>query len=249
MPTQKKVAETDAIFHQLASAHAAAAADPTVVRISMDAKATIKIGPFSRRGCSRVPVRAADHDFPTGDRVTPVGLFLPETDDLFLYGVTSKVTSDCLADCLEHWWREHGRNRPEVRTLLLNLDNGPECHSHRTQFMHRMVDFAARTGLTLQLAYYPPYHSKYNPVERCWGVLENHWNGSLLDSVSTVLQFAKSMTWKGQHPVVTPIITAYRTGVKLLKSEMAAVEAKIQRLPLLGKWFVTIPGSTLALTG
>lgn len=246
MPAPKKVAETNAIFDQLATAHAEAATDPAVVRISLDAKATIKIGPFSRRGCSRVPVRAADHDFPTQDKVTPVGLFLPETDDLFLYGVTSRVTSDCLVDCLEHWWDAHGRQRSQVRTLLLNLDNGPECHSHRTQFLHRLVAFAARTGLTIKLAYYPPYHSKYNPVERCWGVLENHWNGSLLDCVSTVLRFAASMRWKGRPPEVTPITTSYRTGVKLPKPEMAALEARIQRLPLLEKWFVTIPGGTVA---
>ena len=246
MPTPKKVAETNAIFAQLATVHAEAATDLTVVRISLDAKATIKIGPFSRRGCSRVSVRAADHDFPTKDKVTPVGLFLPETDELFLYGVTSRVTSDCLVDCLEHWWTEHGRHRPLVRTLLLNLDNGPECHSHRTQFLHRLVAFAARTGLTIKLAYYPPYHSKYNPVERCWGVLENHWNGSLLDCVSTVLRFAASMTWKGRSPVVTPLTTSYATGVKLPKPAMAALEARIQRLPLLEKWFVTIPGTKVA---
>jgi transposase len=28
----------------------------------------------------------------------------------------------------------------------------------------------------------PPDHSKYNPIERCWGILENHWNGTLLAS-------------------------------------------------------------------
>ncbi len=47
-----------------------------------------------------------------------------------------------------------------------------------------------------------PITSKYNPVERCWGVLEHHWNGSLLDSVETVEQFGASMTWKGLRPVV-----------------------------------------------
>lgn len=46
------------------------------------------------------------------------------------------------------------------------------------------------------LAYYPPYHSKYNPIERVWGRLEQHWNGNLLDSQDAVLGFAKSMTWK-----------------------------------------------------
>lgn len=246
MPAPKKVAETDAIFTQLAALHAAAAADPTVLRLSLDAKAAVKVGPFSRRGRSRVPVRAADHDFQPEATVTPVGLFLPEQDHLFLYGVTSKVTSDCLVDCLERWWQDYAATAPGVRTLLLNLDNGPECHSRRTQFLHRLVAFAARTGLTLKLAYYPPYHSKYNPVERCWGVLENHWNGSLLDSVAAVLQFAATMTWKGRAPVVRSVTRDYPTGVKLPKTEMAALEAQVQRLPQLGRWFVTIPGSAVA---
>ena len=43
--------------------------------------------------------------------------------------------------------------------------------------------------------YYPPYHSKYNPIERCWGVLEVYWNGELLDSEEAVLGFAANMTY------------------------------------------------------
>ena len=46
--------------------------------------------------------------------------------------------------------------------------------------MNRMVQIADQLQLTIQLAYYPPYHSKYNPVERFWGHLEQHWNGDLL---------------------------------------------------------------------
>jgi Rhodopirellula transposase DDE domain len=38
--------------------------------------------------------------------------------------------------------------------------------------MFRLVNFAQKAQLTLQLAYYPPYHSKYNPVERTFGWLE-----------------------------------------------------------------------------
>ena len=246
MPAPKKVAETEAIFTQLTAVHAAAKTDPTVLRLSVDAKATVKVGPFSRRGQSRVAVRAADHDFQPTATVTPVGLFLPEWDELFLFGVTSKVTSDCLVDCLEQWWEEHRPRFPQIRTLLLNLDNGPECHSRRTQFVHRLVQFARNTGLTLQLAYYPPYHSKYNPIERCWGVLENHWNGSLLDSVSTVLQFAATMTWKGRSPGVVAITQGYATGVRRLKAEMAELETQLQRLPNLEKWFVTIPAMVAA---
>ena len=49
---------------------------------------------------SRVAVAAADHDFQPAGTVTPVGLLLPELDELFLYALTSRMTSDCLADRL-----------------------------------------------------------------------------------------------------------------------------------------------------
>ena len=95
--------------------------------------------------------------------------------------------------------------------------------------------------VSVQLAYYPPYHSKYNAVERCWGILETHWNGTLLDSIDTVLRFAASMTWKGHHPVVELVTTSYQSGVKLTKEAMEEVEAHLTRLPDLAKWFVDIP--------
>jgi len=212
----------------------------------MDAKATVKVGDYSRGGKNRVLVEAADHDFHPEALLTPVGILLPQEGELSLYGVTSKVTSDCLVDILASWWQTHRDRFAQVSTLVLNLDNGPESHSRRTQFMFRLVDFVAQTGLTLQLAYYPPYHSKYNPIERCWGVLENHWNGDLLDSVDTVLQFARSMTWKGQHPMVELITKTYETGVRLSQVAMAALETKVRRLTGLGKWFVEIRPDTVA---
>ena len=223
---------------------AADSAEDTV-RISLDAKATVKVGPFSRGGKSRVAVAAADHDFQPDATVTPVGLLLPATDELFLYGVTSAVTSDCLVDCLTHCWEAVRERFAHVTTLVLDLDNGPENHSRRTQFMHRLVAFATRYGLRVRLAYSPPYHSKHNPVERCWGILEQHWNGTLLDSIDTVLQFAATMTWKGQRPIVTPVTTVYQRGVTLTKAAMAAVEAQVARVPGLERWFVDIDGPAL----
>jgi transposase len=220
--------------------NAAADAAPAVLRISIDAKATVKVGPFARGGKSRIPTAAADHDFHPTATVTPVGIFLPTLDELFLYGITSKVTSDCVVDCLKHWWETVRDRFPHITTLVINLDNGPENHSRRTQFMQRMLEFVQQSGLTVRLAYYPPYHSKYNPIERCWGILENHWNGSLLDSIDAVLHFATTMTWKGLHPVVELVTTIYQTGVKLTKDAMDLVEAQITRLAPLGKWFVDI---------
>lgn len=172
--------------------------------------------------------------------MTPVGIFLPATDELFLYGVTSKVTSDCLVDQLIQWWERVRERYAHITTLVINLDNGPENHSRRTQLMHRLVAFAQHDGLTVRLAYYPPYHSKYNPIERCWGILEQHWNGTLLDTIDSVLRFAATMTWKGARPVVALVTTTYQTGVKLTKEAMAVVETQLQRAPELGKWFVDI---------
>ena len=60
----------------------AADAAPDVLRVSLDAKATVKVGPFARGGKSRVQVAAADHDFAPAATVTPVGIFLPTLDAL-----------------------------------------------------------------------------------------------------------------------------------------------------------------------
>jgi transposase len=206
----------------------------------MDAKAIVKVGPFARGGKSRVPTKAADHDFEPTATVTPVGIFLPASDEVFFYGVLSKVTSDCLADRLIDWWEAVRERFSQITTLVINLDNGPENHSRRTQFMQRLLEFVEQYQITVRLAYYPPYHSKYNPIERCWGILEQHWNGSLLDSVDAVIKSAKTMTWKGKHPVVDLVTSTYQTGVKLTKEAMDAVETHLQRLPSLGKWFVDI---------
>jgi transposase len=225
----------------------AADAAPDVLRVSLDAKATVKVGPFARGGKSRGQVAAAEHAFAPDATVTPVGIFLPERDELFMYGVTSTVTSDCLVDRLAQWWEAVRERFTPITTLVLNLDNGPENHSRRTQFMQRLVDFVQQYHVTVRLAYYPPYHRKYNPIERCWGILETHWNGTLLDSIDTVLQFAKTMTWHGKHPIVALVTTTYQTGVTLTKDAMATVEAQLKRLPGLGKWFVDIVPSSLAM--
>jgi hypothetical protein len=225
--------------------NAAADAAPDILRLSMDTKATVKVGPFARGGKSRIQTTASDHDFKPTATVTPVGIFLPASAELFVYEVLSKVTSDCLVDCLLRWWKAVRDRFAHITTLVINLDNGPENHSRRTQFMQRILEFVRETNLTVCLAYYPPYHSKYNPVERCWGILENHWNGSVLDTVEAVVKLTASMTWNGIHPSVDLIPTVYKTGVKLTKDEMNLVETQITRLPGLEKWFINIAPTPL----
>jgi transposase len=241
VPPPKRVPQTDAIFDQLKEVNPEADRAKDTLRISIDAKATVNVGPFSRRGRSRTGTKAADHDFKPEATLTPFGIFLPEHDDLWLYMARSKVTSDFIVDRLEQWWEGVRLRFLRVKTLVINLDNGPENHSRRSQFLKRIVGFARKYRLVVQLAYYPPYHSKYNPIERCWGILEMHWNGSLLDSIEAVVGYAESMTWMGKHPRVRFVETVYDKGVRLKPKEMKALESEVIRLAGLGKWFVEIP--------
>ncbi len=92
-----------------------------------------------------------------------------------------------------------------------------------------LVQWAQATQLTLELVYYPPYHSKYNPIERCWGVLEVYWNGELLDSEEAVLGFAANMTYAGRHPHVDRVSAAYCSGVRRSSAEKKLLEGRLMR--------------------
>ncbi|MEH2455134.1 ISAzo13 family transposase [Nostoc sp.] len=245
---QKKFPETDAIFDQLAIVNQSALDDKRVLRLSLDAKARVNIGSFDRGGKNRVITETEDHDYNLKTTITPYGIFLTELDELFLYFTESNVTSDFIVDVLEDFWKNERGRFSDIKTLVLNQDNDGENNLQRTQFMKRIVEFAHQYQLNIRLAYYPPYHSKYNPIERLWGILEKSWDGSILDEIETALNFAQNMTWKGKHPIVKLVTQTYSPRIKLTKKAMSAIEEQIERLtnsthekfPNLGKWFVDI---------
>ena len=214
---------------------------PGVKRLSMDCKATVKIGAFSRGGQTRGEYKASDHDLGGTEHYIPCGIVDEDTAQLYVTFGSSAKTSDFLVDSLTAWWQ--GLSAKEQRTIeqvQLKMDNGPESSGVRTQFLYRMVQLVDTLGKPIQLLYYPPYHSKYNPIERCWGILELHWNGTQLLNVETMLVWAQSMTWKSIKPVVELSRKVYAKGVTLSKAAMQAVEARLDRNPLLPKWDILI---------
>ena len=120
------------------------------------------------------------------------------------------------------------------------LGQRPVAGKQPTQFIKRITEFADRYNLKIHLVYYPSYHSKYNPVERLWGILENHWNGTLLVDRETVIEWAKTMTWKGISPIVRVLDKVFETGVKVAKKEFTEFQKRITRNPLLPKRDVQI---------
>jgi hypothetical protein len=172
--------------------------------------------------------------------LVPAGILEVNSQQLNLIFGTSRDTSDFVADSLQLWWNNRHRAYPSVRRLLIDLDNGPEIASSRTQFMKRLVEFSDQHHLTLELAYYPPYHSKYNLIERCWGILENHWNGTLLTTMEPALLWAKTMTWRGIRPIVHLIDRVYEKGVRLTPGLFRPIARRLERSATLPKWSLVI---------
>jgi hypothetical protein len=189
-----------------------------------------------------------DHDPPAKEKLVPIGILMVASGALMLvFG--ARETSDAWVDALQVWWLRVRSGLGHVKRLVISLDNGPKNSGRRTQFLKRMVQFADRSGLEIRLVYYPPYHSKYNPIERCWSALEKKWNGVLLNGLKVVLQCALRMKWKGQHPTVKRLHGEYPDGVRVAAKEMKQYEARLQRSATLPKYDITISTVSRALFG
>jgi len=227
--------------------NAEADADPTVLRISMDTKAVVHVGDYSRGGQSRgrIAVKALDHDMQPKEKLVPGGILEPITGRSFVFFGNGNKTSDFMVDGLLLWWEERKSTHSMVKQLVINLDNGPECSGRRSQFLLRMTAFADLTGLSIRIVYYPPYHSKYNSIERYWAGLEKSWNGYLLDSVTTVLNRAGNFVWKGMQTTARLLGTTYEKGIKVCGKKKKVLEARLQRDPKLKWWNIAINPETV----
>ncbi|MCK4517244.1 ISAzo13 family transposase [Candidatus Babeliales bacterium] len=238
----KRIRETDAIFENVQKENQKSDERKDSLRISIDAKAKVDLGDFSRRGQLRgkKAPQAYDHDLQKKEKLVPFGILDVVGALLTIIFGTSRETSDFIVDCLQLWWDANKDRYHHIHQLVINLDNGPNNSSFRTQFMKRMVEFAEQNNLEIVLVYYPPYHSKYNPIERCWGILEEHWNGTLLNNADTVLEWAGTMTWKGIQPVVKLWDKIYEKGVRIAKKAFKKIEECFNRHESLPKYCVRI---------
>jgi hypothetical protein len=222
--------------------NALADGDPEALRLSMDTKATVNVGEYSRYGRSRglVPVKAWDHDMRPKEKLIPGGILEPVSGRAFLFFTSSYKTSDFMVDGLLLWWNERKDDLSDVKRLVINMDNGPECSGRRSQFLQRMVEFVDMSELSVRIIYYPPYHSKYNGIERYWAGLERSWNGYLLDTVNVVLNRACNFVWKGLRASVHLLNAVYEKGIKVCGKERAILEQHLQRSELLPLYDITI---------
>jgi hypothetical protein len=136
----------------------------------------VLIGNLSRSGKSRRAHRALDHDMEPLVKLMPFGVHHADTSETWLSFITGSVTADFMANRLHEIWTtlkngHHPQTLVINKTLVTNADNGPENNTARTQWPRRLVAFCTEYHVSVKLACYPPYHSKYNLMERVFGVL------------------------------------------------------------------------------
>jgi hypothetical protein len=140
------------------AAHARSDADPQILRLSIDTKAKVKLGEFSRGGKLRglEPVKALDHDMGETQMLIPFGILEVKKKQFNVVYGNSRETSDFIFDSFERWWRYRKKHYPHITKLMIDLDNGPEIESGRTQFIKRAVEFADKYQKMIELVYYGP---------------------------------------------------------------------------------------------
>jgi hypothetical protein len=214
--------------------------------LSMDLKARAPIGNFCRAGSfySRQTIKTFDHDceqFADGV-VRPHGLLDLELNRGFVHLGTSHDTSEFAGDCLlDRWERFGGAEDPRARSLRLSCDGGGSdpadtARGEQHRFRADLQRLAAAPGFEVRLAHYPPYASKYNPIEhRLFPHLSRACRGVVFTSVARVAALMrKARTRTGLSVVVDVVDKFYATGRRLTDAAKGAIH--VIRDAILPRW-------------
>ena len=189
--------------------------------LSMDTKKKEPLGPYFRPGLlfalEDVPVY--DHDFLHAAEgvLYPHGLYDPQRNVGHLYLGLSHDTSQFACDNVYRWWMRYGRwYYPHATSLLLLCDCGGSNDYRRYLFKQYLQVLADRMQLDVRVAHYPPYTSKYNPIEhRLFPHVTRACAGVSLTDVATAVQLMrKTRTRTGLHVTVEVVNKYYATGQK-----------------------------------
>jgi len=189
--------------------------------LSMDTKKKEYLGNFYRDGqlYTREELHAFDHDFNSFAEkvIIPHGIYDVQRNLGYLHLGLSKDTSQFACDCLRSWWVEHGRAAyPTATTVLVLCDGGGSNGSRHNIFKEDLQKLADELGIEIRIAHYPPYCSKYNPIEhRLFPHVTRACQGVLFTSLQLVKELMeKTKTSKGLKVFVKIVDTVYQSGRK-----------------------------------
>jgi hypothetical protein len=209
--------------------------------LSIDTKKKEHLGNFYRDGklFTKETLKTFDHDFPSfaDGVVIPHGLYDLKLNRGYLHLGTSCDTSEFACDALEDWWWRFGRDLyPQATSLLLLCDGGGSNSSRTYLFKADLQTLVDRIGLPVRVAHYPPYTSKYNPIEhRLFPHVTRACQGVIFRSVALVKRLMeKTRTRTGLSVVVDIMDRVYQTGRKV--AEEVKQKLNILRDTLLPLW-------------
>ena len=189
--------------------------------ISIDTKKKELLGNFYRAGVTDAaePIIVNDHDFTSAGNgtVIPHGIYDIAKNEASLHLNCSKDTSEFTCESIELWFNAQGRSDyPNATELLVFCDGGGSNSSRHYIFKEDLQGLANRLGVKIRVCHYPPYCSKYNPIEhRVFPHVTRACKGVPLDSVQTTKDYMeKTETSKGLSVVVRIIDKIYQTGRK-----------------------------------
>ena len=192
--------------------------------ISIDTKKKELLGNFYHEGLTDAvqPTIVNDHDFTSSGSgtVIPHGIYDVAKNEASVHLNCSKDTSELACESIELWMDEQGRSHyPEAEELLVFCDGGGSNNAGHYIFKEDLQGLANRLGLRIRICHYPPYCSKYNPIEhRVFPHVSRACKGVPLNSVETAKYYMeKTETTKGLKVVVRIMEKIYQTGRKYAK--------------------------------
>ena len=190
--------------------------------MSMDTKKKEYLGNFYRQGqlYTLEQLLTYDHDFTSLAQgvVIPHGLYDLKQNVGYINLGTSKETSEFACDCLRNWWYHQGQyDYPKTTSILLLCDGGGSNSARHYIFKQDLQKLVDEIGIDIRIAHYPPYTSKYNPIEhRLFPHITRACQGVIFTSIELVKELIeKTRTSTGLSVTVQIIDKVYQTGRKV----------------------------------
>lgn len=209
--------------------------------VSVDAKKRELIGDLFRAGeaYSKEEIASYDHDFPhlASGIAIPHGIFDLKQNKAHINIGTSHETSEFACDSLEKWWNDHGRlDYPKATSILMLMDGGGSNSSRRYVFKEGLQNLVNKIGIEIRIAHYPPYTSKWNPIEhRLFPHVTRAMQGVILKDHAMVQQLIeKTQTKTGLSVSVSIMDKVYELGKKATDGFKESM--KIAFDEVLGRW-------------
>jgi hypothetical protein len=218
--------------------------------LSVDTKKKELLGTLYRRGqCYSTGVQYVyDHDFRhlASGQLVPHGVYDYFANVGFLTLGTSRETSAFVCDAIALAWEEDRRaHYPDAEEILLLFDAGGANAVRSWRFKEDAVALSKRLGLRLRIAHYPPYTSKWNPIEhRMFSQVERRWRGIVLDSPQTALEAAqRAPTDTGLRITVRILDAVYELGRTCSATFREIKDNFIRHDEFLGQWNYVVDGN------